>query len=98
MPRSAKGPNRKAADATVKALRQTGALELIDEATVAAFLSLADAVDAPDAKADLWREYRAFSVALREAATGGSDDDTQAFIISVQTPRGRPSLGDAKDS
>lgn len=92
------GPNRTAAEKTVEALRESGALEAVDEATVAAFLSLADAVDGPDAKADLWREYRAFSAALREAAAGGSDDDTQAFIISVQTPRGRASVRDSSES
>lgn len=93
-----RGANRAAAERTVAALRESGALELVDEATVAAFLSLASAVDAPDAKADLWREYRAFSAALREAAAGGSDDDTHAFIISVQTPRGRAKVGDAEES
>jgi len=81
------GPNRSAAERTVAALRKAGSLELIDAATVAAFLSLAEAVDAPDARADMWREYRAFSAALREAAAGGSDDDTTAFLISIQTPR-----------
>lgn len=84
------GPNRTAAERTVAALRAAGSLELVDAATVAAFLSLATAVDAPDARADLWREYRAFSAALKEAAGGGSDDDTTAFLISIQTPRRAP--------
>lgn len=81
------GPNRTAAERTIAALRQAGSLELVDAATVAAFLSLATAVDEPGARADLWREYRAFSAALKEAAAGGSDDDTTAFLISIQTPR-----------
>lgn len=91
------GPNRTAAEATVAAIRSAGALEQVDEATVAAFLSLASAVDQPDAKADLWREYRAVTAALKEAAAGGSDDDTQAFLITVQTPR-RASVRDASES
>lgn len=89
--------NSEAAQRTVEALRDSGALQAVDDATVAAFLSLAAAVDQPDAKADLWREYRAFSASLREAAAGGSDDDTQAFIISVQTPGGRAKVVDPEE-
>lgn len=85
--RSALGPNRAAAERTIAAMRESGVLETVDDATVAAFLTLAAAVDQPDAKADFWREYRAFTAALKEAAAGGSDDDTQAFLITVQTPR-----------
>jgi hypothetical protein len=81
------GPNRAAAERTVATLRKNGTIEHVDPATIAAFLSLATAVDAPDARADLWREYRAFSATLREAAAGASDDDTTAFLISIQTPR-----------
>ncbi len=86
--RPAHGPNRVAAERTIAAMREAGTLDQVDAATVAAFLSLASAVDAPDARADIWREYRAFSAALREAAAGASDDDTTAFLISIQTPRG----------
>lgn len=81
--------NREAAEATVEALREAGSLQVVDEATVQAFLSLASAVDADEAKADLWREYRAATAALREAAAGGSDDDTAEFLVSIQTPRRR---------
>lgn len=78
--------NREAAEKTVATLRAGGSLEEVDEATVVAFLSLASAVDDPDAKADLWREYRAVTAALKEAAAGGSDDDTTSFLVSIQTP------------
>lgn len=81
----------------MRALRASGTLEPGDEAIVAAFLSLARAVDDPDAKADLWREYRAATVALREVASGGSDDDTASFLVSIQTP-GRAKVGNAKKS
>ncbi len=80
------GPNRRAAELTIAALRESGLLEADSEAVAAAFLALASAVDMPEAKADLWREYRAFGNALREVAAGGSDDDTQDFLISVRTP------------
>lgn len=90
------GTNRAAAERTIAAMSESGVLDAVDDATVAAFLSLASAVDGPDAKADIWREYRAFSAALKEAAAGGSDDDTQAFIVTVQTPGiGRAALGNA---
>jgi len=91
-----KGPNRVAAEATVAALRKGGLLEDVDEATVAAFLSLAEAVDGPEVRADVWREYRAFANTLREAAAGGSDDDTQAFLVSIQTPS-RAKVRDTKE-
>lgn len=92
------GPNRTAAETTVEALRDAGALEDVDEATVAAFLSLASEVDSGEAKADLWREYRAHGQALREAGAGGSDDD-HAFIVNIQTPRGSgTSVGDPSES
>lgn len=93
------GTNRAAAERTITAMHDSGVLEAVDDATVAAFLSLASAVDGPDAKADIWREYRAFSAALKEAAAGGTDEDSQAFLITVQTPRGgRAALGDTSQS
>lgn len=91
--RAEPGRNQLAALRTIDALRESGQLEAIDDALVEAFLSLAIAVDLEPAKADLWREYRQFSAALKEAAAGGSDDDTQAFLITVQTP-GRAAVGD----
>ncbi len=78
------GENRRAAEVTVAALREQ--LEDVDEALIAAFLSLASSVDSADAGGDLWREYRAHAQALREVAAGGSDDDTAAFLIEVRTP------------
>ena len=90
--------NREAAERTVESLRQAGSLAVVDDATVAAFLSLAAQVDASPEKADLWREYRAATAALKEAAAGGSDDDTASFLVSIQTPRGRAKVVDAEKS
>jgi hypothetical protein len=90
--------NAEAAAETVKRLDEAGTLDEIEPAIVQAFLSLAAAVDDPDAKADLWREYRAATAALREAAAGGSDDDTASFLVSIQTPRSRAKMGDPEES
>ena len=93
MPAKAKhGPNRTAAELTVQELRDTGSVEPLAEAAVVAFLSLASLVDAPDAKADLWREYRAAAQVLREVVAGGNDDDTAAFLIEVRTPVRHPQV------
>lgn len=82
----------------VKALRASGQLsEVADEALVTGLLALAGACDEDPLNAALWREYRAFVQAVREAAAGGSDDDTTAFIVSVQTPRRAP-VGNGKNS
>lgn len=80
------GPNRTAAELTVAALRESGAVEPMAEYAVTAFLSLASVVDDPEAKADQWREYRAAAQVLRELVAGGNDDDTAAFLIEVRTP------------
>jgi hypothetical protein len=51
----------------------------------------------PSQNAALWREYRAVVESLMEVDSG-SDDDTAAFLVTVQTPRGRTKVGDASDS
>lgn len=89
--------NASAASAVVASLRESGAIEDTDEALVTAFLSLAVAVDAEPLKADLWREYRAASAALREAASGGVDDEAASFLVTVSTP-GRSEVGNSKKS
>ena len=71
----AHGTNRRAAEATIDALRAAGRLETIDSARVTMLQTLADAVDKDAANASLWREYRAAETALREV----SDDDTDDF-------------------
>ena len=78
-------------------MRLAGAIEDTDEALVTAFLSLACAVDDEPTKADLWREYRAATAALREAASGGVDDEAASFLVTVSTP-GRSEVGNAKKS
>lgn len=90
--------NLAAAVKTVDRLANAGMLDEIEPAIVQAFLSLAAAVDDPSAKADLWREYRAATAALREAAAGGSDDDTQSFLLTIRTPGGRSEVGDRSES
>lgn len=68
------GPNRKAAEKTIKALRDAGVLEHVDEIRVVAVQSLATACDAQPDNASLWREYRAAEAALRETTHGDTDE------------------------
>lgn len=71
------GRNRTAVEAMVKALRDGGRLEQVDEARVIAACALADAVDADPTNASLWREYRAALETLRLVEDGGPDDFAQ---------------------
>lgn len=68
------------------------------EALVAMVLGLAEAVDEDTANAALWRELRAAVTTLREATSDTDDDDTTAFILSIKTPRVRPTLGHSSES
>lgn len=58
----------------------------VDDAVITMVEGLAAAVDVDPKNAALWREYRAALQTLREAAAGGSDDDTASFLVTVQTP------------
>lgn len=79
---------------TISALRVAGRLEDVDEATIALAEGLAVAVDAEPANAALWREYRAAVSSVQQAGSGGVDDDTTAFLVSIRTPAVRPTVGD----
>jgi hypothetical protein len=68
------GRNRAAAEITIFALRQSGRIETVDSARIAALQSLADAIDADGDNASLWREYRAAEAALREVHDDGTDE------------------------
>lgn len=80
--------NLDAAHAMLKALRDSGRLEPIDEARVAALLSLAAAVDNDPANASLWREYRAAEVTLRE--TDDADFDYAGLLAVLSAKGGDP--------
>ncbi|CAN5309268.1 hypothetical protein BH24ACT7_BH24ACT7_24150 [soil metagenome] len=59
---------------TVAELRRQGRLEPVDAALVAAFLGLAEAVDANPWAAPLWRQYRDATEALRQAGAADGRD------------------------
>lgn len=90
--------NEAAVGRTLDGYTATGDIERIPDALVELCLSLARAVDAEPGNAALFREYRAALDDLREAASSGPDDDTAAFHISIQAPRGRATLVDAEDA
>ena len=71
---AAQGPNRKAAEQTIRAMRDAGMLEQVDQIRIVAVQSLASACDAQPDNASLWREYRAAEAALRETTHGDTDD------------------------
>lgn len=54
----AHGPNRKAAEKTLKVLQGLGRIEDIDAVRVQTIRSLADALDREDDNAQMWRTYR----------------------------------------
>lgn len=81
--------NLEAAQATLKALRDGGRLEPIDEARVAALLTLAAAVDDDPANASLWREYRAAEATLRE--TDDTDIDYAGILAALSAKNRHPS-------
>lgn len=82
--------NRRAAEQTVAAWRDAGQVDAEHESLIEAFLCLASEVDAGEARADVWREYRQTYQLLREVLSVGGDDDTASFLVSVSTPRRLP--------
>jgi hypothetical protein len=74
--------NADAARATVEALRSDGQFGEVDEARIAAFLSLAEAVDARPWNDRLWREYREAEIELR-AAVDDTTDDERAVVAAL---------------
>jgi hypothetical protein len=90
------GVNEAAMVATVAVLRAAGRLENVDEALVAAALSLARAVDEHPSNASLWREYRAFEVRLRTVGEGASDLD--ALLARLSAPVGHTEDGEPSDA
>jgi hypothetical protein len=66
--------NEQAALRTVEELRRLDLLTASDDARVAAFLSLARAVDEAPSNAALWREYRAAEENLRDDDDGPVDE------------------------
>lgn len=85
-------------DRWLRQLRDSGDIAMVDDAMVAMAKGLAVSVDEEPGNAALWREYRQVCEAVREAAAGGIDDDTATFRVSIQTPRGRATVGDSEDT
>jgi len=76
-----RGLNGKAAAKVVESMHDMGRLEVIDEARVQAFLSLAAAVDAVPHDASLWRQYRAAEQEIRLA--GAEVDDALSGLYAA---------------
>jgi len=76
------GPGEQAAAAarTVAELRRQGRLEPVDAALVAAFLGLAEAVDANPWAAPLWRQYRDATEALGQAGAADGRDAARSLL------------------
>lgn len=75
------GPNREAAEATIKALADQ--FTDADEALVTGFVMLAEAVDADPTNAALWGQYRAAEAAAREVANRGDDDEFSRLLAGM---------------
>jgi hypothetical protein len=89
--------NRKAVDATIKAMRKDGRLKAADAATVQMVESLADAVDIDPANASLWREFRAsLDSLMRLGLEEKNDGDEIALIIAAL--RGPAEVSDSSES
>ncbi|MGH7358527.1 MAG: hypothetical protein ACREJR_06925, partial [Candidatus Rokuibacteriota bacterium] len=83
---------------TLKALEQAGRLDDESEAVVAMARGLAAAVDQDPGNPALWRELR--QTLMSVAALGadrGPDDDTAAWLATIQAPGVRPKVGDAEN-
>lgn len=96
MARAVVGVNRKAADATVRALTRLGRIEDCDAAAVAAVRALASAVDAEPGNASLWREYRAALDTL--AGVGARDGGGDELDRVIEAIRSGAQVGDRQDS
>jgi hypothetical protein len=71
---AAKGPVGRALVRTLKALRELGRLERVDDALVELCKSTASAVDEMPGRAALVKEYRECLVLLAGLGTDGGDD------------------------
>lgn len=86
MPRRKAGSNSVGLERTIKAMATR--LDESSEALLALARGLAAAVDAAPDNAALWREYRAAVTALGEVGIDSDvDDDTQAFLLALRSPR-----------
>jgi len=77
---------RSAVDATIKAMRDAGRLEEVDQAQVTTAQALADAVDAAPGVASLWREFQSALVALRHIGEGAPDDSLASLLDKLRAP------------
>jgi hypothetical protein len=68
------GPNRKAAEKTIRSMESAGLLEPIDAIRIETLRSLATMLDQQPENASLWREYRAAEQSIRSATTHEPDE------------------------
>lgn len=91
------GPNRTAAEAMVAALKAGGFAKPVDDARIAAFLTLADIVDGgSQSNSQMWAQYRDAEKELRKGIDAGSDEAT-ALIDYVRSAMGDSSNPEPKD-
>ena len=83
------GPNRRATETTLKALRAAGRLEPVDAAHEQLVRSLADAVDASPENAALWKQYREALADMRKP-----EDDDGGLEAALASIRGAAAVGD----
>lgn len=75
-PTPARGPNAAAIEVTLTELRRMGRLEKVDEASIQAVRSIAEALDLHPFNSQMWREYR-------EAIGGLTADDSNAGSSAI---------------
>ena len=80
-------------EATIAALLAESRLTEAHEGLIEVARGLAEAVEGELGNASLWREYRAALASLMEAESGGDDDETQSFLLTLRTP-----VGDGKNA
>lgn len=86
-PRPRRGPNRRAVDGTLRALRAADRLAPEHDALVQLVRSLADAVDAHPDNASLWREYRTAVTDLADLTREDGDAFT-GLVARLSAPVG----------
>src|SRR6185369_15969718 len=87
MARRVVGRNQRALNATLKALRELGRLEPVDEALVALCRAAADAVDERPA-AGVLKEYRECLLELAKVGLDGGDSELDSLLAALQSSVG----------
>ena len=98
MPRAKRGPNRSAAEDTIRALKAGGRIETADRSLIALLQTTADLLDAAITSTDeaaysraaLGRLHLATIQTLTGKGTADSDSSYDALIGALSTPLGYP--------